>query len=92
LAKSSWQREQQLCQQLGLPTASVEAVVKSAGQGCWQRSPALPTVFFANSLAKAVGKAGKAGKESPALPTAWPKAVGKAGKSREFSPFSFAFF
>jgi hypothetical protein len=59
LAKSGWQREQQLCQQLGLPTASVEAVGKSAGQGCWQRSPALPTVFFANSLAKAVGKAGK---------------------------------
>jgi hypothetical protein len=26
LAKTGWQREQQLCQQLGLPTASVHAV------------------------------------------------------------------
>jgi hypothetical protein len=38
LAKSGWQRERQLCQQLGLPTASVHVVGKSAGQGCWQRT------------------------------------------------------
>jgi hypothetical protein len=50
LAKSCWQREWQLCQQLALPTASGEAVGKSAGQGCWQKSPALPTAGFANSF------------------------------------------
>jgi hypothetical protein len=50
LAKTGWQRERQLCQQLGLPTASVHVVGKSAGQDCWQRSPALPTVCFANSM------------------------------------------
>jgi hypothetical protein len=49
LAKSGWQREWQLCQQ-----HRVKLLANPAGQGCWQRSPALPT-----TLTQAVGKAGR---------------------------------
>jgi hypothetical protein len=81
LAKSGWQRERQLCQQLALPTASGEAVGKAGA--CFRGSPALPTAW-----PKAVGKGGKAGEESPALPTTLAHAVGKAGN---FSLFFCSF-
>jgi hypothetical protein len=54
----------------------------------WQRSPALPTVCFANSMGRSCWQSRRASGGSPALPTALAHAVGKA---ENFFPFLLLF-
>jgi hypothetical protein len=95
LAKSCWQREWQLCQQLALPTASGEAVGKAAGfansfgPACWQSwARASGEAYLCQQPGpKLLAKLGRLLRKAQLCQQLWPMLLAKLGIPPLFSLF-----